>query len=85
MPWADLECVPGGEFISISGTGTSGTEYAAMCEPYLGVTPEFDCNDGVTIPVTIDGEEIWHDPDFYNCDSFGCRLGNAFQDPQSTV
>ncbi len=83
MPWADLECVPGGEFISISGTATLGTEYAEMCEPHLGVTPEFDCNDGVTIPVQVDGEDIWYDPDFYNCDNYSLQVGQCI--PGSTI
>lgn len=83
VPFADLECVPGGEFVALSGTATLGTDYAGLCEPHLGVTPAFDCNDGVTIPVEVNGEEVWYDPDFYGCDNFSLQVGQCI--PGSTV
>ena len=33
-------------------------EYVAMCEPELGVPPEFDCASGVTLPITVNGVDV---------------------------
>ena len=83
LPMADLECIPGGEYISIEDTPTTGLDYAEICEPHLGIVPSFDCNDGVVIPIKVDGEKIWRDVDFYNCDDYSMQVGQCI--PGSTV
>ena len=47
-------CVPGGTPKSMPATAR---EYVEMCEPELGVPPDMDCSDGVTLPITVDGVE----------------------------
>ena len=62
------------------------TEYAAMCEPELGRVPKVACDDGVLIPILVDGVEVFEDPGNHACDnpdglrggcSPGSRLGHV--------
>ena len=62
------------------------TEYAAMCEPELGRVPQIACDDGVLIPITIGGVEVFEDPGPHACDhpdglrggcAPGSRLGHV--------
>ena len=62
------------------------TEYAAMCEPELGRVPRVACDDGVLIPILVDGVEVFEDPGNHACDnpdglrggcSPGSRLGHV--------
>ena len=56
----------------------SQTEYAAMCEPELGRVPKVACDDGVLIPITVDGIEVFEDPGNHACDNpDGLRGGCA--------
>ena len=83
VPPADLECIPGGSFKSVVGQPVTGREYAAMCEPHVGIPPEFDCNEGVLIPVTVNGQPDWTHRDFYDCDENSLQLGQCV--PGSTI
>ncbi len=62
------------------------TEYAAMCEPELGRVPKIACDDGVLIPITVGGVEVFEDPGRHACDhpdglrggcAPGSRLGHV--------
>ena len=62
------------------------TEYAAMCEPELGRVPKVACDDGVLIPITVGGVEVFDDPGNHACDhpdglrggcAPGSRLGHV--------
>ena len=71
------------EFITINEEQGYDGSYLKLCEQHLGVTPEFDCNEGVLIPVTVDGEEIWYEPPLYECDHYSLQAGQCT--PGSTV
>jgi len=58
-------------------------EYVAMCEPELGVPPEFDCASGVTLPVTVDGVEVTAPVPNFSCDAPSLQEGECF--PGSTI
>lgn len=70
LSMADLDCIPGGESSYMPSTIS---EYAAMCEPHLGVVPTVDCGEGVHIPIFVDGEEVFEDVD--NCDNTDFKGG----------
>lgn len=54
-----------------------------MCEPELGVPPEFDGGAGVTIPVTVNGIEATQPLPNYACDAQSLQDGECF--PGSTI
>jgi hypothetical protein len=61
----------------------TGREYAAMCEPHLGVPPAFEMSDGVTIPTTVDGVEQALPVPNHGCD--GPSLQSGICQPGSTI
>ena len=83
LPLADLECVPGGEFIEINAETSLPKPFIEICEDHLGITPPIRCEDGVLIPVTVDGEEVWEDVGFYGCDNSSLQVGQCI--PGSTI
>ena len=68
------ECIPGGERVYMP---TSPRAYAAMCEPELGVAPTVDCAEGVLMPVTVDGVEVFEDPGLHACDKPSLQIGDC--------
>lgn len=74
------ECEPEGVAQSQPKTAL---EYVAMCEPELGVPPEFDCAAGVTLPITVDGVEVTGPVPNYTCDAPSLQEGECF--PGSTI
>ena len=74
----DMECIPREEAPSMPNTAS---EYADMCEVYLGVTPTIDCGDGAPIPILVDGVEVFEEPndcdnpDFKGACPVGSRIG----------
>lgn len=57
--------------------------FAALCEPHLGVMPEIDCSEGVRIPLTVDGQEVWRPRDDFDCDHHSMQFGQCM--PGATV
>ena len=57
--------------------------FAEHCEPHLGVMPEIDCSEGVLVPLTVDGEEVWRPRDDFNCDHHSMQFGQCM--PGATV
>lgn len=58
------------------------SQYAKMCEAELGVFPTIDCGKGVTMPVYVDGVEVYEDPGPDNCDNphaTVCTPGSSLQ------
>ena len=58
-------------------------EYAAMCEPHLGVPPSFELSDGVTVPTTVDGVEQELPVPNHSCDCPSLQSGIC--QPGSTI
>ena len=52
------DCIPSEEAPAMP---YRASEYAALCEPYVGVPPTVDCGDGVPIPIEVDGVEVFED------------------------
>lgn len=73
-------CVPGGTPQSLPSTAR---EYAAMCEPELGVPPQMDCSAGVTIPITVDRVEVTALLPNFECDNPGLQAGGCV--PGTTI
>ena len=73
-----MECIPREEAPNLPNTAS---EYADMCEAYLGVTPTIDCGDGAPIPILVDGVEVFEEPndcdnpDFKGACPVGSRIG----------
>ena len=78
----DLECIPRAEAPKMPDTAL---EYAALCEPYVGVPPTVDCGEGVRIPIHVDGVEVFEDQPNRACDNtdfkgnciVGSRIGRV--------
>ena len=76
---AEGECIPRDEAPLLPATAS---EYADLCEPYVGVTPTIDCGDGVPIPILVDGVEVFEEPpecdnpDFKGSCPVGSRIGS---------
>ena len=73
-------CVPGGTPKSMPATAR---EYVEMCEPELGVPPEMNCSDGVTVPITVDGVESTELLPEFSCDAPSLQNGDCV--PGSTI
>lgn len=58
----------------------SASEYAEMCSAYVGVVPKMDCDEGVIIPIYVDGEQVFEHQEPGNCDDFDfkrtCNIGS---------
>jgi len=57
-------CIPRADAPTMPGTAS---EYADLCEPYLGVAPAIDCGEGVGVPTYVDGVEVFEEPS--ECDN----------------
>ena len=73
-------CIPGG---TPMGQPETAREYVLMCEPELGVPPPFDCAEGVTVPVTVDGIAVTAPVPNFTCDAPSLQDGECF--PGSTI
>jgi hypothetical protein len=73
-------CIPGGMPL---GQPETAREYVEMCEPELGVPPAFDCSEGVTVPITVDGVEVSDPLPNFACDAQSLQDGECF--PGSTI
>jgi hypothetical protein len=75
---ADLGCKP-----SNAPMPTTASAYAALCEAHgLGVPPKIACEDGVQVPITVDGKEVFEAP--ASCDHSSmlkpiCDVGSQIQ------
>ncbi len=58
-PNVDAECVPRDRAPTMPATATA---YADLCSRLLGVVPAADCAEGVRIPITVDGVEVFETP-----------------------
>ena len=74
------ECIPRDQAPNLPNTAS---EYADMCEAYLGVTPTIDCGEGAPIPILVDGVEVFEEPndcdnpDFKGACPVGSRIGRV--------
>ncbi len=72
------ECIPRDEAPALPKTAS---EYADLCNDFLGVTPTIDCGDGVPVPIYVDGVEVFgqtpvcDNPDFKGSCPVGSRVG----------
>ena len=57
--------------------------YTKVCEPHLGVMPTIDCSEGVLIPLTVNGEDVWKPQDNFDCDHHSMQEGQCM--PGATV
>ena len=73
-------CIPGGTPKTMP---ESAREYVQMCEPELGVPPEFDCAPGAKIPITTNGVETNEIQPTFGCDNYSLQDGECV--PGSTV
>jgi hypothetical protein len=73
-------CVPGG---TVQAQPQTASQYVEMCEPELGVPPDFDCAAGVTLPITVDGVEVSEPVPNFACDAPSLQDGECF--PGSTI
>ena len=47
--------------------------YAELCSRLLGEVPTADCGEGVRIPITVDGTEVFTAPSDGQCDNTGFK------------
>ena len=73
-------CVPGGTPQSLPKTAR---EYVEMCEPELGVPPQMNCSAGTTIPIYLDGVQVWDLLPNFGCENPGLQAGGCV--PGSTL
>jgi len=77
------ECVPRD---LAPGMPSSATAYAELCSRLLGEVPTADCGEGVPIPITVDGVEVFETPADNVCDHTGfkgtCDVGGTLRREQ---
>lgn len=73
------QCVPRDQAPTMPSTATS---YADLCSRLLGEVPTADCGEGVRIPITVNGVEVFERPDDNVCDTVGFK---GVCDPGSTI
>ena len=58
----------------------TASEYARMCATYVGVVPTLNCDDGVPIPIYVNGNEVFEHQQPGSCDDFDfkgtCNIGS---------
>ena len=58
----------------------TASEYADMCSAYIGVVPKMDCDEGVAIPIYVNGDEVFSHQEPGICDDFDfkgtCNIGS---------
>ena len=79
----DAECVPRMRAPTMPATATA---YADLCSRLLGVVPTADCGEGVRIPITVNGVEVFESPADNVCDHTGfkgeCSPGSTLRRQQ---
>jgi hypothetical protein len=80
-PTADPEeCVPRDLAPRMPSTATA---YAELCSRLLGEVPTANCGEGVRIPITVDGVEVFETPGDNACDNTGfkgtCDVGSTLR------
>jgi hypothetical protein len=77
---AEEECVPRD---LAPGMPSTANAYAELCSRLLGQMPTADCGEGVRIPITVDGVEVFETPSDNICDNFGfkgtCDVGSTLR------
>lgn len=73
------QCVPREQAPTMPSTATA---YAELCSRLLGQVPVADCGEGVRIPITVNGVEVFETPADNVCDNTGFK---GACDPGSTL
>ena len=81
----ESDCLPRDEAPKMPATASA---YAALCSEYLGQMPTADCAQGVRIPVTVNGVEVFESPPDNVCDHTGfkgeCSPGSTLRRQSGT-
>ena len=58
----------------------TASQYAEMCSAHVGLVPKMNCDDGVVIPIYVNGEEVFEHQEPGACDDFDfkgtCNIGS---------
>jgi len=67
---AAMPCIPRDRARAMPSTAT---DYAQLCSLLLGQMPTADCGEGVRIPITVNGVEVFETPADKICDNTGFK------------
>lgn len=65
-----VQCIPRDQARPMPSTAT---EYAQLCSLLLGQMPTADCGEGIRIPITVNGVEVFESPADKLCDHTGFK------------